>query len=227
MGHGVPDTLTDMLVPVEQLRPYGQNPRRGNVELIADSLRANGQYRPVVVNRRTNEVLAGNHTLAAAQLLGWDQLAATWVDVDDDAAARIVLIDNRANDLSGYDDQALAQVLDSLPDLGGTGYNDADLARLLADTEDRPELTDPDDAPAVTEHKTIARRGDVFVLGGEHRVMCGDATSADDLAVLVEGRTVDAVWTGPRRTASRTSEAPLTASRSSTTTLTRRRSPSC
>lgn len=41
-----------MLIPVEQLKPYGQNPGRGNVELIADSLRANGQYRPVVVNRR-------------------------------------------------------------------------------------------------------------------------------------------------------------------------------
>jgi ParB-like nuclease domain len=51
------------LVPTADLRPYPGNPRRGDLEAIKDSLERNGQYRPIVVNRRTMEVLAGNHTL--------------------------------------------------------------------------------------------------------------------------------------------------------------------
>jgi len=184
------------MVPLEDLRPFPGNPRRGDVTLIADSLRHHGQYRPIVANRRNHQVLAGNHTLAAARTLGWPEIAVTWVDVDDNTAARIVLIDNRANDLAGYDDQALADLLSSLPELEGTGYDDAALAELLASVQDRPALTDPDDAPALAEGDPIARRGDVFVLG-EHRVMCGDSTSAKDVDVLVGGAVVDVVWTDP------------------------------
>lgn len=184
------------LVPVEDLKPFPGNPRRGDVTLIADSLRRHGQYRPIVANRRTSQVLAGNHTLAAARTLDWPEIAVTWVDVDEDTAARIVLIDNRANDLAAYDDQALAELLGSLPELEGTGYDSRALAELIAATEDRPALTDPDDAPPVRAGEPVARRGDVFELG-EHRVMCGDATSATDVDTLLAGDVVDVVWTDP------------------------------
>lgn len=65
-------------------------------------------------------VLAGNHTVQAAQELGWEELVCTIIDCDDDQAARIVLIDNRSNDLAGYDDTALLALLQDLPDLTGT-----------------------------------------------------------------------------------------------------------
>ena len=102
----------------DELRPYHRNPRLGDVEAIARSLEVNGQYRPIVVNlgRHTGrplEVLAGNHTLAAARHLGWDRIAATTVDVDDMEAARIVAADNRTADLGGYDDDVLLALLNS------------------------------------------------------------------------------------------------------------------
>jgi len=50
------------LVPIESLKPYKGNPRRGNIDAIRESLRVNKQYRPVVVREKTREVLAGNHT---------------------------------------------------------------------------------------------------------------------------------------------------------------------
>ena len=84
-------------VALDDLTPWPRNPRRGNVELIAESLKAHGQYRPIVVRKATKEVLAGNHTLAAAKRLGWEKIGATFVDVDAETAERIVLIDNRAN----------------------------------------------------------------------------------------------------------------------------------
>nr|WP_278259535.1 ParB N-terminal domain-containing protein [Nocardioides convexus] len=86
------------------------NARRGDVQKIAHSLQANGQYRPLVVRRETSEVLAGNHTFQAAQLLGWESVLVTYLDGLTDAQARkIVLVDNKSNDAAGYDDTALAQ----------------------------------------------------------------------------------------------------------------------
>src|SRR5918995_2272914 len=122
-------TLAELRVPITSLKPFVGNPRRGDLDGIKASLAANGQYRPVVVNRRTMEVLAGNHTLRAARELGWDELAATFVDADDELAKRIVLVDNRSSDLAGYDDVALAELLSGLPELDGTGYDEAALSR--------------------------------------------------------------------------------------------------
>ncbi|MFD3511903.1 ParB/RepB/Spo0J family partition protein [Streptomyces sp. NPDC058657] len=135
----IPASLADLAVPVADLAHYHRNPRTGDLRTIAASLSANGQYRPIVVNRgtltgRANEVLAGNHTLKAARHLGWEQIAVTWLDVDDDAAAKIVIVDNRSNDLAGYDTALLAEVLSELPDLEGTGYDQEQVDDLLDTT---------------------------------------------------------------------------------------------
>lgn len=123
--------------PVSELRTFHRNPKVGNVSAIAQSLRVNGQYRPIVVNRgthtgRPDEVLAGNHTLMAARDEGWAEVAVVWVDVDDDGAARIVAADNRTADLGTYDDRLLVELLSDLPDLDGTGYDPGDLDALVA-----------------------------------------------------------------------------------------------
>lgn len=136
-------------VAVESLTPFGGNPRRGNVDVIAESLAKSGQYRPIVVNKgsktgRENEVLAGNHTLAAAKKLGWDEIDVWLVDVDETAAKRIVAADNRTADLGDYDNEALAALLSEIEDLEGTGYTDADLELLMGSRED-PDA--PEDFP--------------------------------------------------------------------------------
>ncbi len=130
--------------PLARLQQYPGNPRRGDVAAIAASLEANGQYRPVVVQKSTGYVLAGNHTVQAAESLGWSEVAAVVLDVDDDRAARIVLADNRTADLARYDDGALLHLLNDLDDLDGTGYDDHDLEALthLAEPLDLDNLLD-------------------------------------------------------------------------------------
>jgi site-specific DNA-methyltransferase (adenine-specific) len=193
----IPETLADLTVPVASLRLYGRNPRRGDVQAIKKSLEAHGQYRPLVVNRRTSEVLAGNHTLAAAIELGWTEIAATFVDVDDEQAARIVLVDNRTADLAGYDDAQLAELLASLDGLDGTGWRPIELDRLLdqlqiASEGDAGRDTEPGPAPA----EPVTRPGDVWRLGN-HRVGCGDCTLERDVDRLLTDVTVEMVWTDP------------------------------
>lgn len=139
-GIGTPHTL-----PIIQLNTYHKNPRRGDINAIAGSLVANGQFRPIVVNKgtytgRPYEILAGNHTYLAHQHLAethpddpqWQHIDTYLVDVDDNRAAKIVLADNRTADLGSYDNDSLLQLLESVDDdLDGTGYDFDDLSALL------------------------------------------------------------------------------------------------
>lgn len=124
------------LVPVGSLKPYDKNPRKGNVRAIAESLSTNKQYRPIVVQKKTKKILAGNHTWQAAKALGWTKIAVVFVDVSDEEAKRIVLADNRTTDLAGYDDKVLAELLKSLGDPEGTGYSESDMQAILGATEE-------------------------------------------------------------------------------------------
>jgi hypothetical protein len=147
----IAQTLDALVVPLDGLHTYPGNPRRGRLDVLKASLERHGQYRPVVVNSRTMQVLAGNHTMLAARELGWSELAATFVDVDDDAAARIVLVDNRASDLATDDDDELAALLSHLAEseagLDGTGYDGHDLDQLLEHLSGAEGGEPPDTTP--------------------------------------------------------------------------------
>ncbi|MFC0546920.1 DNA methyltransferase [Kutzneria chonburiensis] len=133
------------LVGVDRLTPHPDNPRRGDVGVLVDSIEANGFYGAVVAQLSTGYVLAGNHRLMAAREHGLTVLPVVWVDVDDEAALRILLVDNRSNDLADYDQDALAVLLAGLEDLAGTGYAEHELAALLEPSE--PPDSAPDDVP--------------------------------------------------------------------------------
>lgn len=123
--------LTIEQADVETLSPHPNNPRRGDVATIVDSLKANGQFRPLVVSE-DGVVLAGNHTLQAAKQLGWTEIDVVRLPVtgDSEEAVRVMLADNRASDLGSYDDNDLLMLLESLNDLEGTGYLPDDLDDL-------------------------------------------------------------------------------------------------
>lgn len=140
MTTGVPERLETVYLPVQELVPYHRNAHHGNVHRIRGSLREHSQFKPIVVNLgnhtgRPNEVLCGSHTLLAAREEGWPELAAVVVDVGDEQAAKINLVDNpRPNhpeDLD-YDDRLLLELLTDLPDLDGTGYDTGDLDVLTS-----------------------------------------------------------------------------------------------
>ena len=118
-------------VAASTLQLARRNPRRGDVAAIRESLEHNGMYRPLVVNRPTMEVLAGNHTLRAIRELGWLEVDVYFVEVDEDAARRILLADNRTSDLATNDANELVSLLGELDALEGTGYDQGDLDELL------------------------------------------------------------------------------------------------
>jgi len=126
------------LVPLSELRRFPSNPREGDIGAISESLRILGQYRPIVVNKRNNQILKGNHTAAAASALGWTEIAVVWVDVDDEAATRIVLADNRIADKATYDNELLVSTVASLKSLDGSGFDSEDLADIAKGKDSQP-----------------------------------------------------------------------------------------
>lgn len=196
-----PVQMTHRAVPVTELKPHPRNVRQGDIGLITESLREHGQYRPIVVQTGTNLILAGNHTYKAACALKWKTIEATFVDCDDDQALRILLMDNRANDVANYDDHALAEMLKEMIDtelkLDATGFDPSDLDDLLRDLEletGNPITGDPDEVP--DDAPAITVLGDVWLLG-DHRLMCGDSTSPTDLNRLTAAKLIDCLVTDP------------------------------
>jgi ParB-like chromosome segregation protein Spo0J len=117
-------------VAISSLEGYPTNPRRGDIDAIAQSLKAHGQYRPIVVQYGTNFILAGNHTYKAAKKLGWKKIKVTYIEVDEVAARKIVLADNRLTDLAGYNEPLLKSLLQALPELDGTGFTASEVETL-------------------------------------------------------------------------------------------------
>lgn len=140
-----------------ELRLLEDNPHRNDLAEIKKSLRVNGQYRTIVVNRGTKtgrplEVLAGNHTLMGIRELAvdrpkdkrWKSVDCTMVDLDDAAAARLTLADNKTGTTGEDDDRAVLRLLEKLDgDVAGSGYVDDDVDDLRAILEEAD--TDIDD----------------------------------------------------------------------------------
>lgn len=141
--------LRTELVSVKDLQVFHKNPRIGNVNEIAKSLHLNRQFKPIVVNigthtGRKNEILAGNHTFLGArkeltwqeggithEKPAWDDISASFVDVDDETALRINLADNATADKGEYDDKLLADLIRQLPTVSGTGFTNDEATKLL------------------------------------------------------------------------------------------------
>jgi len=195
----ITSALQSLAVPLSTVELHPRNPRLGDVEAVAASLRRFGQQKPIVVQRSTGYVVAGNHIVRAAQSLGWTEIAANVIELDDATATAYMLADNRTSDLGGYDDALLAAILAetaAADNLAATGYNADDVAALVA-AAGLAETRDLDACPDLPAPADVyVRPGELFQLG-RHRLLVGDATSAGDVDRLVGGATLDLVVTDP------------------------------
>jgi ParB-like chromosome segregation protein Spo0J len=154
----IAESLLPLAVKVDTLSLLPGNPRRGNVGAVARSLEAFGQRKPIVA-KRDGTVIAGNHTLAAAQQLGWLEIAVVFVDDDAATAKAYALADNRTAELGSYDDDALAALIAEVQTadaelLAATGWSDADLKELFARV-DPVFLPDPEEQTRLDQRNAI------------------------------------------------------------------------
>jgi site-specific DNA-methyltransferase (adenine-specific) len=195
----IQNDLLQLAHSITELKLLPGNPRRGDIEAVKRSLEAFGQRKPIVVRRSDNVVIAGNHTLQAAQALGWAEIAVVWVDDDEVTSKAFALADNRTAELGDYDEEALADLINDVGSLNpglleSSGWDDKAVQELLNRVEQVELPIDIDDVP--DKAPSITNTGDVWLLG-KHKVMCGDSTSIEKVKELMSGLEADLVWTDP------------------------------
>lgn len=150
------------VVPLNQVKEHPKNPNKGNVDAIAASLFRTGQYRPIIVQRSTRYILAGNHTYKGIKKLDaiaradtpfeakpkwlqnaetrlgrevqpWAGVSVVWIDCDDATAAAIVAADNKTASLGQIDGGALAEIMKMVDDPDvGIGFSANEVERIAA-----------------------------------------------------------------------------------------------
>lgn len=135
-------------VPLDRLVLHPANPNSGDLGAISASLDTLGFYGAVLAQESTGIICAGNHRLKAALAAGMPTLPVVWLDVDDDARDRILIMDNQATRLGMWDEPALVTFLQGLAitpqGFSGTGFDGDDLDVMIRHLEalgERP--TDP------------------------------------------------------------------------------------
>ena len=197
-------TTTQMqLVDINKLIPYVNNARTHSPEQITklrSSLREFGFINPVLIDREYN-VLAGHGRIAAAKEEGINEVPCVFVEHLSEAQKKAyILADNRMSLDAGWDDELLKVEMASLQemgfDVGMTGFDESELADLFADDNNTSAKDDDFDLTAAPEKAAFVQRGDIWTVG-RHRLMCGDATSAEDVAALMSGTKANLILTDP------------------------------
>ena len=196
-SQGVAQGLEVERVEVSSLVKDPANVRRHsekNLEAIKGSLARFGQQKPIVVGA-DGVVIAGNGTLAAAQSLGWSMIDIVRSPLTGSEATAYAIADNRTAELAEWDEGALAQQLAALSiedeELAtATGFDQRDIEKMGGGLEiEEDEVPEPPADP-------ITRPGDLWILG-EHRLLCGDSTKAEDVERLMAGAKAGMVHTDP------------------------------
>jgi DNA modification methylase len=201
--------LRALALPIASLTVDPANARthdEKNLAAIKGSLSRFGQRLPLVVQKQGMIVRAGNGRVMAAKALGWTHIACVVVDESEVEATAYAIADNRTSELAEWDDDALAKLLESLPDdaLAATGFSDTDLKDLLDKLA--PDTVEEDEVPEV-QKVTVSRRGDLWLLG-EHKLLCGDSTIAPDVRRLMNGQMAALCATDPPYLVDYTGERP-------------------
>ena len=197
------------MVGIDQVELNPRNPRLNEAAIapVADSIRRFGFRQPLVVNRRTKRIEAGNTRWRAAKQLGLAQVPVIWVDDAEAEAMAFAIADNRTHEFSTWDEATLVgqlKELDAQACLLASAFSEDDLGQLLARLEaeqkqDREETFDAEQAMAEAQQRrgpTRVQAGEIWELG-KHRLSCGDATDPENWQKLMAGQKAQAVVTDP------------------------------
>jgi DNA modification methylase len=194
--------LQHLAVPCDSLNCDSANARTHptkNIKALRASYKRFKQRKPVVVRKAGRVVEAGNGTLEVFRALGWTHIAAVIIDEPATEAAAYALADNRSAELADWDTDILGANLEALIedgiDVDDLGWTDDELAELIGIEPEPPGNTEgADDIPEAVE--VVTKTGDLWILG-DHRLLCGDSTSEEAVARLMNGDRAGIVFTSP------------------------------
>lgn len=196
-------TTTEMqLISTDKLVPYVNNARTHSAEQILklrSSLREFGFVNPIIIDKDFN-IIAGHGRLMAAKEEGIKEVPCVFADFLTEAQKKAyILADNRMAMDAGWDEELLKIEMEELQnlgyDLGYTGFDEKELAELFG-IDDKEVEDDDFDLTAALEKASFVEKGDVWFVG-KHKLMCGDATSSEDVSKLMEDKKANLILTDP------------------------------
>ena len=163
-------------------------------------MREFGFINPVIIDKDFN-VLAGHGRLMAAKAEGITEVPCVFAEHLTEAQKKAYIInDNRSALDAGWDDELLKVEMEALQDMGFdlsmTGFDTDELDELFKNEDDSEVKDDDFDLTAALEKASFVERGDIWTVG-KHRLMCGDATSADDVNALMGDTKANLILTDP------------------------------
>lgn len=190
-------------IEIESLVPYAKNSRTHSsdqITQISNSIKEFGFTNPILIDENGG-IIAGHGRVMAAKSLGLKTAPCLRLShLSDVQKKAYVIADNKLALNAGWDETVLRLELDSLMsegfDLDLTGFSLEEFKNLDFEPDDQEGLTDPEDVPQTPETPT-SMTGDIWALGGGHRVMCGDSTSLACLSALMDGKNADLLFTDP------------------------------
>lgn len=197
-------TTTQMeLVSINKLIPYVNNARTHSPEQITklrSSLREFGFVNPVIIDSEYG-IIAGHGRVMAAKDEGIDEVPCVFVDYLTEAQKKAyILADNRFAQDAGWDEELLRIEIESLQgedfDVALTGFDADEITDLFKDKNDTEVEDDDFDLSDALEKASFVERGDIWTVG-RHRMMCGDATSEEDVSKLMGERKANLILTDP------------------------------
>ncbi len=188
------------LFPVDQIKPYENNPRINDdaVDAVVNSIKEFGWRVPIVCDGNM-VIIAGHTRFKAAKKLGLQQVPVVVAnDLTPDQVRAFRIADNKTAELAEWNYDLLPIEIEALKeanyDLGLLGFDYEELAKIMGNGIDEG-LTDPDDVPLPPDD-AITQPGDLWILGN-HRLLCGDASNPEHLDRLLAGKPIHLCNTDP------------------------------
>lgn len=181
------------MIGVSELKPYGRNPRNNDkaAKAVAKSIKEFGFKVPLVVDR-DGVIVCGHTRFKAAKSLGYKEVPC--IVADDLSPAQINafrLADNRVGELATWDEELLLGELEALGgefDMRQFGFKDSEVSQRVAEADGWDE-----ELPIIPRTK----KGDLYLIEGGHRLLCGDSVKPEDMDRLMDGEHADMCFTDP------------------------------
>jgi len=179
-----------------KLHPWEENPRKNDhaIDAIADSIRSFGFNVPILCDQNLT-IIAGHTRWKAANKLGMCAVPVIVIEMSDVQRKAFAVADNKTAEIADWNYPRLKKLVEELisedVDIQSLGFSNEEIRRLILD-----EKNDENIIPEINKTNTIAKYGDLFLLGN-HKLLCGDSRNKDSVMLLTEGRRLNHVFGGP------------------------------
>ena len=191
-------------IVISKLVPAKYNPRKdlkpgdAEYEKLKRSVEEFGYVEPIIWNKTTRRVIGGHQRLKVLVDFGLKEVDCVVVEFSEEKEKALNIALNKIN--GEWDTDKLAMLISDLQgsdfDVSLTGFEEAEIIDLFEKTGEKEVRDDDFDLPAALEKASFVERGDIWIVG-RHRLMCGDATSAEDVTALMDGKRANLVVTDP------------------------------